>query len=214
MHSLPRHFFVTGTDTGVGKTTVTVRLMQQLIAQGLTVIGMKPIASGCAWLDGRWQNDDVLQLTAASNVSAPPELINPYCFDPAIAPHIAAAQAGVEIDFHVIQAAYAQLASMADVVIVEGAGGLLVPLNGSQTIADLIQALQLPALLVVGMRLGCINHALLTAQVLKQRNIDCCGWVANNIDPQMSVPQENLQSLITGLQQPPVLQVPFQASLS
>jgi len=178
------------------------------------VIGMKPIASGCAWVDGRWQNDDVLQLTAASNVSAPPELINPYCFEPAIAPHIAAAQAGVTIDFHVIQAAYAQLASMADVVIVEGAGGLLVPLNGSQTIADLIQALQLPALLVVGMRLGCINHALLTAQVLKQRNIDCCGWVANNIDPQMSVPQENLQSLITGLQQPPVLQVPFQASLS
>ena len=214
MHSLPRHFFVTGTDTGVGKTTVTVRLMQQLIAQGLTVISMKPIASGCAWVDGRWQNDDVLQLTAASNVSAPPELINPYCFEPAIAPHIAAAQAGVEIDFYVIQAAYAQLASMADVVIVEGAGGLLVPLNGSQTIADLIQALQLPALLVVGMRLGCINHALLTAQVLKQRNIDCCGWVANNIDPQMSVPQENLQSLITGLQQPPVLQVPFQASLS
>lgn len=214
MHSLPRHFFVTGTDTGVGKTTVTVRLIQQLIAQGLTVIGMKPIASGCAWVDGRWQNDDVLQLTAASNVSAPPELINPYCFEPAIAPHIAAAQAGVTIDFHVIQAAYAQLASMADVVIVEGAGGLLVPLNGSQTIADLIQALQLPALLVVGMRLGCINHALLTAQVLKQRNIDCCGWVANNIDPQMSVPQENLQSLITGLQQPPVLQVPFQASLS
>jgi len=213
MHSLPRHFFVTGTDTGVGKTTVTVRLMQQLIAQGLTVIGMKPIASGCAWVDGRWQNDDVLQLTAASNVSAPPELINPYCFEPAIAPHIAAAQAGVTIDFNVIQAAYAQLATMADVVIVEGAGGLLVPLGGSQTIADLIQSLQLPALLVVGMRLGCINHALLTAQVLKQRNIDCCGWVANNIDPQMSVPQENLQSLIIGLQQPAVLQVPFQESL-
>jgi dethiobiotin synthetase len=214
MHSLPRHFFVTGTDTGVGKTTVTVRLMQQLIAEGLTVIGMKPIASGCAWVDGRWQNDDVLQLTAASNVSAPPELINPYCFEPAIAPHIAAAQAGVEIDFSVIRAAYEQLTAMADVVIVEGAGGLLVPLNGSQTIADLIQALQLPALLVVGMRLGCINHALLTAQVLKQRSIDCCGWVANNIDPQMSVPQENLQSLTTGLQQPPVLQLPFQASLN
>ena len=213
MHALPRHFFVTGTDTSVGKTTVTVRLMQQLVAQGLTVIGMKPVASGCEWVDGRWQNDDVLQLTAASNVSAPAELINPYCFEPAIAPHIAAAQAGVEIDFNVILAAYAQLTTMADVVIVEGAGGLLVPLNATQTIADLIQALSLPALVVVGMRLGCINHALLTAQVLKQRNIDFCGWVANNIDPQMSVPQENLQSLITGLQQPPVLQVPFQESL-
>ena len=213
MHALPRHFFVTGTDTSVGKTTVTVRLMQQLVAQGLTVIGMKPVASGCEWVDGRWQNDDVLQLTAASNVSAPAELINPYCFEPAIAPHIAAAQAGVEIDFNVILAAYAQLTTMADVVIVEGAGGLLVPLNATQTIADLIQALSLPALVVVGMRLGCINHAFLTAQVLKQRNIDFCGWVANNIDPQMSVPQENLQSLITGLQQPPVLQVPFQESL-
>ncbi|MBF4990033.1 dethiobiotin synthase [Methylophilus sp. QUAN] len=213
MHALPRHFFVTGTDTSVGKTTVTVRLMQQLVAQGLTVIGMKPVASGCEWVDGRWQNDDVLQLTAASNVSAPAELINPYCFEPAIAPHIAAAQAGVEIDFNVIRAAYEQLTTMADVVIVEGAGGLLVPLNATQTIADLIQALSLPALVVVGMRLGCINHALLTAQVLKQRNIDFCGWVANNIDPQMSVPQENLQSLITGLQQPPMLQVPFQESL-
>lgn len=213
MHTLPRHFFVTGTDTSVGKTTVTVRLMQQLVAQGLTVIGMKPVASGCEWVDGRWQNDDVLQLTAASNVSVPAELINPYCFEPAIAPHIAAAQAGVEIDFNVIRAAYEQITTMADVVIVEGAGGLLVPLNATQTIADLIQALSLPALVVVGMQLGCINHALLTAQVLKQRNIDFCGWVANNIDPQMSVPQENLQSLITGLQQPPVLQVPFQESL-
>lgn len=213
MHALPRYFFVTGTDTSVGKTTVTVRLMQQLVAQGLTVIGMKPVASGCEWVDGRWQNDDVLQLTAASNVSAPAELINPYCFEPAIAPHIAAAQAGVEIDFNVIRAAYEQLTTMADVVIVEGAGGLLVPLNATQTIADLIQALSLPALVVVGMRLGCINHALLTAQVLKQRNIDFCGWVANSIDPQMSVPQENLQSLITGLQQPPMLQVPFQESL-
>jgi len=214
MRTLPRHFFVTGTDTSVGKTTVTVRLMQQLVAQGLTVIGMKPVASGCEWLDGRWQNEDVRLLTAASNVSAPPELINPYCFEPAIAPHIAAAQAGVEIDFNVIRAAYEQLTTMADVVIVEGAGGLLVPLNATQTIADLIQALSLPALVVVGMRLGCINHALLTAEVLKQRNIDFCGWVANSIDPQMSVPQENLQSLIAGLQQPPVLEVPFQESLN
>jgi len=211
MQALPRHFFVTGTDTGVGKTTVTVRLMQQLAAQGLTVIGMKPVASGCEWLDGRWQNDDVRQLTAASNVSAPPELINPYCFQPAIAPHIAADQDGVEIDLEVIRAAYTQLSAMADVVIVEGAGGLLVPLNKQQqTIADLIQTLNLPALMVVGMRLGCINHALLTAQVLRQRNIHCCGWVANSVDPQMSHPQENLQTLIAGLQQPPVLELPFQ----
>lgn len=212
MRPMPRHFFVTGTDTGVGKTTVTVRLMQQLVAQGLTVIGMKPVASGCEWLDGRWQNEDVRQLTTASNVKAPPELINPYCFEPAIAPHIAAAQAGVAIDLNIIQEAYTQLTTLADVVIVEGAGGLLVPLNSSQTMADLIQALDIPALIVVGMRLGCINHALLTVRVLKQRGIDFCGWVANSIDPQMSMPEENLQTLIQSLQQPPLLQVPFQES--
>lgn len=210
MQPLPSRFFVTGTDTGVGKTTVTVRLMQQLIAQGKTVIGMKPVASGCEWLEGRWQNEDVRLLTAASNVTVPAELINPYCFTPAIAPHIAAAQAGVEIQLEVIQAAYAQLTTLADVVIVEGAGGLLVPLNQTHSLADLIQALQLPALMVVGMRLGCINHALLTAQVLKSRGIDCCGWVANRIDPHMSMPEENLQTLIDSLQLPPLLQVPFQ----
>lgn len=214
MQPLPSRFFVTGTDTGVGKTTVTVRLMQQLIAQGKTVVGMKPVASGCEWLEGRWQNEDVRLLTAASNVKAPPELINPYRFTPAIAPHIAAAQAGVEIQLEVIQTAYTQLTAMADVVIVEGAGGLLVPLNQTHSIADLIQALQLPALIVVGMRLGCINHALLTAQVLKSRQIDCCGWVANRIDPHMSMPEENLQTLIDSLQQPPLLQVPFQESLT
>lgn len=212
MHALPRHFFVTGTDTGVGKTTVTVRLMQQLIAQGFTVIGMKPVASGCEWLAGRWQNEDVRQLTAASNVKAPPELINPYCFDPPIAPHIAAEQAGVTIDLSVIQSAYTQLTTMADVVIVEGAGGLLVPLNSKQSLADLIQVLNIPALVVVGMRLGCINHALLTAQVLQQQGIRFCGWVANSIDPQMSMPQENLQTLIESLQQAPLLEIPFQES--
>ena len=212
MDALPRHFFVTGTDTGVGKTTVTVRLMQQLIAQGFTVIGMKPVASGCEWLDGRWQNEDVRQLTAASNVKAPPELINPYCFEPPIAPHIAAEQAGVSIDLSVIQSAYTQLTTMADVVIVEGAGGLLVPLNSKQSLADLIQVLNIPALVVVGMRLGCINHALLTAQVLQQQGIRFCGWVANSIDPQMSMPEENLQTLIYSLQQAPLLEIPFQES--
>lgn len=214
MQTLPRHFFVTGTDTGVGKTTVTVKLMQQLAAQGVTVIGMKPVASGCAWVDGRWQNEDVMQLTAAANVSAPAEWVNPYCFQPAIAPHIAAAQAGVQIEIDRIVTAYQQLTALADVVIVEGAGGLLVPLDDAgHTMADLIQALQLPALMVVGMRLGCINHALLTAEVLKQRDIALCGWVANRMDPQMTVPTQNLDTLIAGLQQAPVLDLPFMSAL-
>lgn len=208
--SLPCHFFVTGTDTGVGKTTVTVRLMQQFAAQGLKVVGMKPVASGCEWIDDRWQNEDVMQLAAASNVQAPPELVNPYCFQPAIAPHIAAAQAGVEIQLDVIKTAYTALTELADVVIVEGAGGLLVPLNKTQSMGDLLQALELPALVVVGMRLGCINHALLTRQVLQQKQILFCGWVANQIDPDMSMQQENLQTLVDWLKQSPVLQLPYQ----
>jgi dethiobiotin synthetase len=207
--ALPRHFFVTGTDTGVGKTTVTVHLMHQLIAQGLKVIAMKPVASGCEWLDGRWQNEDVIQLTAASNVKAPVESINPYSFKSAIAPHIAAAQAGVEIQLDVIKTAYESLTALADVVIVEGAGGLLVPLNDRHTMADLLKTLGLPALVVVGMRLGCINHTLLTVQHLQQQGIPFCGWVANQIDPQMSMQQENLQTLINWIQ-PPLLQLPYQ----
>ncbi|HSH87133.1 MAG: dethiobiotin synthase [Methylophilus sp.] len=209
INSLPRHFFVTGTDTGVGKTTVTVRLMQHFAAQGLKVVGMKPVASGCEWVDGRWQNDDVMQLTAASNVQAPPELVNPYCFQPAIAPHLAAAQAGVEIQLDVIKAAYTALTGLADVVIVEGAGGLLVPLNETQTMGDLLRMLELPALLVVGMRLGCINHALLTRQVLQQQQLSFCGWVANQVDPEMRMQPENLQTLVAWLQQPPVLHLPY-----
>lgn len=207
--SLPRHFFVTGTDTGVGKTTVTVRLMQQFAAQGLKVAGMKPVASGCEWIDGRWQNEDVMQLMAASNVLAPPELVNPYCFNPAIAPHLAAAGVGVEIRLEVIKSAFEALTSLADVVIVEGAGGLLVPLNETDTIADLVQALQLPVVLVVGMRLGCINHALLTAQVLQLKQLTCCGWVANQVDPQMAMQDQNLQTLSDWLKQPPLLQLPY-----
>lgn len=208
--ALPNHFFVTGTDTGVGKTTVTVQLMQQLVAQGLKVVGMKPVASGCEWIDGRWQNEDVAKLSAASNVQAPLEWVNPYSFDPPIAPHIAAVGAGSEIRLDVIQSAYLSLTEIADVVIVEGAGGLLVPLNATQTMADLLHQLQIPALLVVGMRLGCINHALLTAEVLRQQQIQLCGWVANHVDPHMQKQEENLQTLTDWLQQPPVMQLAYQ----
>lgn len=211
MQTLPARFFVTGTDTGVGKTHVTAYLLRYYAAQGLRVVGMKPVASGCEWIDGQWQNEDVARLVAASNVDAPQALINPYRFDPPIAPHIAAAQAGVSIDLAVIIDAYQQLAALADVVIVEGAGGLLVPLNTSQTMADLMLALELPGLLVVGMKLGCINHALLTAEVMRHKGIPCCGWVANQVDPQMQVQTENLQTLQIGLHQLPCLQLPYQA---
>lgn len=208
---LPQHLFVTGTDTGVGKTHVSVHLIQHWVAQGRKVVAMKPVASGCDWIDGVWQNEDVARLVAASNVKAPRSLVNPYCFDPPIAPHIAAAQAGVTLDIAVIVDAYQQLCQLADVVIVEGAGGLLVPLNSEHTIAELITALQLPALLVVGMKLGCINHALLSAAVMQHRQIGWAGWVANHVDAQMQVPQENFDTLQAALG-PASLALPYQTS--
>ncbi len=212
LDSLPAQFFVTGTDTGVGKTTVTVALMRALVATGRRVVAMKPIASGCEWIDGVWQNEDVAKLVAASNVAAPLSLINPYRFDPPIAPHIAAEQAGVNISLAVIAQAYLALKALADVVIVEGAGGLLVPVNTQHTLADLIATLQCPTLLVVGMRLGCINHALLTAEVLRQRQLALCGWVANHVDPAMAAAEENLTTLSHWLGQPPLMRLPYCAA--
>lgn len=201
--------FVTGTDTEVGKTYVTVKLIQAMVAQGLKVVGMKPVASGCATIDGVWQNEDVAKLVAASNVDAPREWVNPYCFDAPIAPHIAAQKQGITIDINVIVSAYNKLKNMADVVIVEGAGGLLVPLNSSHSMADLIAALNLPTVLVVGMKLGCINHAMLTHAALKQRGLAMKHWVANHIDPNMAEQEENLSSLIHGLGQVPLLRVAY-----
>ena len=162
-------FFVTGTDTEIGKTHVTCLLLRQYAAQGLKVIGMKPIAAGCELIDNVWVNDDVQRLVAVSNVQAPMDLINPYRFIEPIAPHLAAEKAGVTIDIKVIVSAFKQLQTMADVVIVEGAGGFLVPLNANDDMADLAIALGIPTILVVGMRLGCINHSLLTAEAIKSR---------------------------------------------
>lgn len=198
-------FFVTGTDTEIGKTHVTCLLLRQYVAQGLKVIGMKPIAAGCEQIDGEWVNDDVQRLVAASNVQAPIDLINPYRFKEPIAPHLAAENAGVTIDIKVIVSAFEQLQAMADVVIVEGAGGFLVPLNAHDDMADLAIALGIPTILVVGMRLGCINHSLLTAEAIKSRGLALQGWVANHIDPQMYVQSENIQTITQQLGVEPML---------
>jgi dethiobiotin synthetase len=173
------NYFVAGTDTGVGKTLISCALLYGFAARGKRVIGMKPVAAGCN--DGG-QNGDVLQLRAASNVTANNEQINPYCFTPAIAPHIAAQRAGVTIDISAIARTYKELAEKADLVIVEGAGGLLVPLNAQQDCADLVLELGLPVILVVGMRLGCLNHALLTVEAIAARGLTLSGWVANVLD--------------------------------
>jgi len=208
----PQSYFVIGTDTGVGKTYFSHRLIQHFVAQGCDTIGMKPIASGFDPLpDGQWEYEDVAQLCAASNQSAEMPLINPYAFRPAIAPHIAASEAGVTIDIEVIQQAYQQLQAQAEIVIVEGAGGLMVPLNTTQTLLDLVKALNLPVILVVGMRLGCINHALLTMQVLAQHHISIAGWVANEIDPEMSRYRENMSTLQTSIEAPMLTELKWEA---
>lgn len=188
-------FFITGTDTGVGKTYVACKLIHDFVAQGHKVVGMKPVAAGCEFVDGEWVNEDVLRLTQASNVKAPRELINPYSFTAPIAPHIAAEQAGVEIEIAVIKQAFDKLAAMADIVIVEGAGGFLVPLNHRQSMADLAAALDIPVILAVGMKLGCINHALLTLEAIKARQLYLHGWIANQIEPGMAVYDENIAAI-------------------
>ena len=188
-------FFVTGTDTGVGKTYVACKLIRDYVAQGHRVIGMKPVAAGCDLVNGQWVNDDVLKLEEASNVKAPRELINPYSFKEAVAPHIAAEKAGIEIKIDVIKQAFQALSKLADIVIVEGAGGFLVPLNNQQSMADLPAALDIPVILVVAMKLGCINHSLLTAEAIKARGLNLHGWVANQIEPEMAFYNKNMTTI-------------------
>jgi dethiobiotin synthetase len=186
------NYFVTGTDTGVGKTLISCALLQGFAVQGKRAVGMKPVAAGC---DDNGQNGDVLQLRAAGNVAVGYGQINPYCFVPAIAPHLAAQRAGVIMQFSRIATSYRELAAQADVVIVEGAGGLLVPLNAQQDSADLAKELDLPVILVVGMRLGCLNHALLTVEVIAARGLALAGWVANVVDTDMESIEGNVAAL-------------------
>lgn len=195
MNSLPRPapaWFVAGTDTEVGKTFSTCALLHALRARGIRAVGMKPVAAGT---DTAGKNEDVEQLTRASTVQAAPELINPYLFAPAIAPHIAAAEAGVTIDIGRIVDAFEALRKQAEAVLVEGVGGFRVPLGPRRDAADLARALGLPVILVVGMRLGCISHALLTEEAILARGLRLAGWIANRIDPNMARFAENLAAL-------------------
>lgn len=192
-------FFVTGTDTGVGKTHVTCALLHATRQHGLTAVGMKPIAAGVED-DGR--NGDVVQLLAASSIAPPLEWMNPFLYDPPIAPHIAARESGRPIDIEEIRLVYRQLGTLAEVVWVEGVGGFRVPLDPRYDTADLAQALALPVVLVVGMRLGCLNHALLTAEAVVRRGLTLAGWVANRVDPDMARFEDNLATLCARLEAP------------
>ena len=195
------------TDTAVGKTLVSCALLHAFAAQGKRVVGMKPVAAGC---DDSGLNEDVIQLLAFGNITATPEQVNPYCFPQFMAPHIAAKNAGVCIEFAPILSSYHELASQADVVIVEGVGGFRVPLNESQDSADLAQQLALPVILVVGMRLGCLNHALLTLRAISDCGLKCAGWVANVLDDEMPALTENIEALQQRITVPLLGVVPHQ----
>jgi dethiobiotin synthetase len=200
-------YFITGTDTDVGKTYIAAALIKHFANQGVRVVGMKPVASGGRFVSGRFEHPDVKALLEASNVSAEQTMMNPYRFEPAIAPHIAAYRAGVEISLDKIEESFMGLKKQADRVIVEGAGGFRVPLNQSETMADIAYRLKLPIILVVGIRLGCINHALMTAGSIRAKGLQMVGWVANRIDPNMEVADENVETLKLMLEAPLIADV-------
>lgn len=190
-----RAWFVTGTDTEIGKTHVSCALLASARARGLTALALKPVAAGAECIDGRLVNEDTARLIAAGSHPLTPEAVTQYCLASPVAPHIAAADEGVHIDFDTIRAALERLREEADIVLVEGAGGLLVPLDEQRDFADLAAALELPVILVVGMRLGCINHTLLTVEAIAARGLTLAGWVANRIDPAMARFDDNLATL-------------------
>ena len=190
---MTRGIFVTGTDTGVGKTIVAAALLRGLKATGFRAVGMKPVAAGIDEDDP--VPADTRMLIAAGNVDAPIALINPYAFAPPIAPELAARAVGITIDLGVVAAAHARLAAIADAIVVEGAGGVLVPLGRATDMLDIPARLHLPVLLVVGIRLGCLNHALLSALAIRARGLQLAGWVANRIDPAMREGDANVSAL-------------------
>jgi dethiobiotin synthetase len=201
--------FVVGTDTGVGKTHVSCALLQALAQHHRRVVGMKPVAAGVVpWGEG-WASEDSIALRAASTIAVPPELDTPVLLPDPLSPHIAAARAGVQIDIAAIVQAYQALSLQADAVVVEGAGGFHVPLSPTETGADLAVALNLPMVLVVGLRLGCLNHALLTAEAMAARGLTLAGWVANRVDPEMMAPDDNIAWLQQRLGAPLLADIPW-----
>lgn len=199
-------YFLTGTDTDIGKTFVTCALLHRAKQTGLRAVGLKPVAAGT---DSAGNNDDVVKICAASGLQLPAEIVNPYCFSPAIAPHIAAAEAGIDIDFKRIAETVSTARKQADLVIVEGAGGFCVPFGVDRNGADLAARLKLPVILVVGMRLGCLNHALLSAEAIAARGLIIAGWVANCLNPEMARLAENLATLEEQLLAPRLGLLPY-----
>lgn len=202
-------FFITGTDTNVGKTTVALGLMTALQQQGLTVAAFKPVSAGCARTADGLRNDDAVRLMQQASVDIPYDTVNPYAFEPPIAPHIAAAETNTRIDLGVVKKAYLEIAETVDIVIVEGAGGWLVPVTEQETMADLAVTLGLPVINVVGIRLGCLNHALLTTQSIIASGLHHGGWIANHLSTVTERSAENVDALRARITAPLLSNVPF-----
>lgn len=205
-------WFVAGTDTGIGKTCVAEALLRALARRGWRAVGMKPVATGCALRSGRLCSEDADRIAAASSVAADYADINPYAFAPPIAPHAAAARSGIEMRLHVVQEHFVRLAAQADWVVVEGAGGWLVPFDRRRTLSDVAQMLGLPVVLVVGIRLGCINHALLTERAIRADGMRLAGWVANRVDGTFEAADETVAALDDRLDAPRLAQVPYRVA--
>jgi len=208
---MERGCFITGTDTDVGKTWSTVALMRHLQGRGVNVAAMKPVAAGCQWQDGGWKNADALLLQHYSSVKLDYTLVNPYAFQQPVSPHVACGQSSVSLKM--LQAAFVELKRQAEFVLVEGAGGWYSPLDNSLSNADLAKALRLPVILVVAMRLGCINHALLTWRAIRQVGMAGAGWIAVALDPAMQARDESLAYLQKSIDAPLLGVLPYQESV-
>jgi dethiobiotin synthetase len=200
--------FVAGTDTEIGKTLTTSAMLHALVRRGVRACGMKPIAAGAVMRNGQLHNDDADQLAEAGNVSLPQSLTTPFMLEEPAAPHIAAALEGREIDPVQILTAYLEIAALTDATVVEGVGGFRVPLTDEYDTADMAQQLALPVVLVVGMRLGCINHALLTVEAIESRGLKIVGWVANTLELEFNFADENIAALEARIPAPLLGRIP------
>jgi dethiobiotin synthetase len=205
---MTRGYFVTGTDTGVGKTRVSLALMSLLQKQGHVVTAMKPVASGCEVTPAGPVNGDALALQAQASFTVPYHAVNPYAFEPPVAPHLAAQAVGVSIRPEIISQALARVTEESDRVVVEGVGGWLVPIDTSRTMADVAVAIGLPVIMVVGVRLGCINHALLTEAAIRATAVPFAGWIANRVEPHVEAADEIVAALRQWLRVPYLGELP------
>ena len=201
--------FVTGTDTEIGKTLVSSAILNKLVAAGVRACGMKPVAAGAELRDGELHNEDADLLVGASNVHLPRHITTPYMLREACAPHIAAAREGITIEAVPIIAAFAEVAAASDAVVVEGVGGFRVPFSDDFDSAQMAEQLNLPVILVVGLRLGCLSHALLTIEAIVRRDLVLAGWVVNEVDPEMRFADENIAALAARIPAPMLGRIPY-----